>query len=44
MLPVVNMVYSSAVPGKKTRSGAQKPEVVGYAANSGWQRHEEEPS
>ena len=43
MLPMVNMVYSSVVP-EKTRSGVQQPEVVGYAANSGWQRHEEEPS
>jgi hypothetical protein len=43
MLPLVSMVYSSAVP-EQTRSGVDQPEEVGYAANSGWQRHEEEPS
>jgi hypothetical protein len=43
MLRVVNMVYSSAVP-REGQVGHPEPEVVGYAANSGWQRHEEEPS
>ena len=34
MLPLISMVYSTAVP-EQTRSGAHQPEGVGYAANSG---------
>jgi hypothetical protein len=43
MLALISMVYSAAVP-EQTRSGVHQPGGVGYAANSGLQRHEEEPS
>ncbi|MGH8966077.1 MAG: hypothetical protein ACRDXB_12225 [Actinomycetes bacterium] len=43
MLPQVSMVYSSAVP-RADQVGRHLPEGVGFAANSGWRRHEEEPS